>query len=134
MPGGVTTRVVLAAMLCRAVLCVAPGIVPGIVLVGTADAQSGNQSSFLGSNQTGSLDCNKGPAQVMGSYNVLRISGACSGLQVAGSGNKITVELGPGGTLNVSGSNNAITWSSTDGKPPTLTSAGSGNAVSPPLE
>jgi Protein of unknown function (DUF3060) len=126
MPGGAITRVVFPALVCCAVLCVVP--------LGTVDAQSGNQSSFAGSNQTGSLDCNKGPAQVMGSYNVLRISGACSGLQVAGSGNKITVELGPGGTLNVSGSNNAITWSSTDGKPPTLTSAGSGNAVMPPLE
>ena len=126
MPGGAITRVVLPAMACCAALCPAP--------TGRVDAQSGNQSSFAGSNQTGSLDCNMGPAQVMGSYNVLRISGACSGLLVAGSGNKITVEFGPGGMLNVSGSNNAITWSSTDGKPPTLTSKGSGNAVSPPLE
>lgn len=126
MSAGAIMRVVLPAMVGCAALCVAAA--------GTVDAQSGNQSSFMGSNQTGSLDCNKGPAQVMGSYNVLRISGACSGLQVAGSGNKITVELGPGGTLNVSGSNNAITWTSTDGKPPTLTSKGSGNAVMPPLQ
>lgn len=126
MSAGAIMRVALPAMVGCAALCVAAA--------GTVDAQSGNQSSFTGSNQTGSLDCNKGPAQVMGSYNVLRISGACSSLQVAGSGNKITVELGPGGTLNVSGSNNAITWTSTDGKPPTLTSKGSGNAVMPPLQ
>jgi hypothetical protein len=96
--------------------------------VAEANAQvSGNQAVFLQSGQTATLDCNGGKAGVEGSNNVLTIKGKCTDLQVAGSGNKIAVEFGSGSAIEFAASGNAVKWSSSDGKPPRISSIGTGN-------
>ena len=64
---------------------------------------------------------------------MLTITGRCTGLDLAGSNNKITIEFGPGGVISFVGSNNTIAWTSTDGKPPKVTYVGAGNTLTPPV-
>jgi len=103
-------------------------------LVSAVAAQAGNQVRFLKSGQTATLDCLGGAAQILGSANVLTISGKCSALHVAGSGNRITIEFASDSTISLAGSKNAISWTSTDGKPPKISVAGSGNTLTPPIK
>jgi hypothetical protein len=79
------------------------------------------------------LDCAGGKAEIMGSNDVLTIKGNCSGLDLAGSGNKITIEFGRAAAINFVGSGNAIAWTSADGKPPKVTYVGSENTLTPPV-
>jgi len=122
MPSSMTMRVLASAMLCYG------------ALVGAAAAQAGNQVGFSKSGQTATLDCHGGAVQIMGSTNVLTISGKCSALNVAGSGNRITIEFAPGSAVSLAGSNNAISWTSTDGRPPKISAAGYGNTLTPPIK
>ena len=121
MPSSMTMRVLAYAMLCYG------------ALVSAVAAQPGNQVGFLNSGQTATLDCHGGAAQIMGSANVLTISGKCSALNVAGSGNRISIEFAPGSAISLAGSQNAISWTSTDGKPPKISVVGSGNTLTPPI-
>ncbi|MBV8335639.1 MAG: DUF3060 domain-containing protein [Alphaproteobacteria bacterium] len=116
--------------------CFAKGalaLVAFICSVGTVTAQTtGNQAGFLSSGQTARLDCNGGKAEIMGSNNKLTITGRCSALDLAGSGNTITIEFAAGATVQFVGSGNTITWTSVDGKAPKITYIGSNNMVKPP--
>ena len=103
-------------------------------LVSAAAAQAGNQVGFIRSGQTATFDCHGGAVQILGSANVLTISGKCSALNVAGSENRITIEFAPGSAMSLAGSKNAIAWTSTDGKPPKISVAGSGNTLTPPIQ
>jgi hypothetical protein len=99
-----------------------------------AEAQTaGNQAGFLFSGQTATLDCAGGKAEVIGSNNVLTIKGGCTGLDLSGSTNKITIEFGPGAAISFVGSGNAIVWSSNDGKPPKVSYVGANNTITPPI-
>jgi hypothetical protein len=101
-------------------------------MVVPAEAQmSSNQAGFISSGQTATLDCAQGKAEIMGSNNVLTITGKCSGLELAGSGNKINIQFGPAAKVDFIGSDNVINWTSTDGKPPKITYVGSGNTLTP---
>ena len=121
MPSSTSSRVLVCAMLCYG------------TMGGTVAAQSDNQAGFVSSGQTATLDCHGGAAQIVGSTNVLTISGKCTALNVVGSGNKITIEFAPGSTIGAVGSNNAISWTSTDGKSPRISTLGSGNTLTPPI-
>jgi hypothetical protein len=104
----------------------------GTMATGQTVAQvSGNQTGFINSGQTATLDCSGGKAAVVGSYNTLTITGKCSNLDLAGSVNKISIDFGPAAKVNVWGSGNAIIWTSADGKPPTINSVGSWNTLTP---
>jgi hypothetical protein len=103
----------------------------GILACPAAGQGSNNQAGFVNSGQTATLDCLGGKAEIVGGDNVLAIKGKCSNLDLAGSGNKITIEFGPAAKVSILGSNNAIVWTSVDGKPPTINYVGSGNAVTP---
>ena len=78
---------------------------------------------------TGTLDCDGGKAAIGGSNNEVTITGKCSTLDLGGSVNKVTIDLGQAATVNISGAVNAIFWSSTDGKPPTINDVGSVNKL-----
>jgi hypothetical protein len=105
-----------------------------LLCCGAAAAQvSGNQAGFVASGQTGTLDCAGGKAEIMGSNNTLTISGNCAGLDMYGSGNKLTVQFKPGAQISFVGSGNAISWTSADGKPPRVSYVGSGNTLTPPI-
>jgi Protein of unknown function (DUF3060) len=87
-----------------------------------------------GNKITATLDCVGGNAAIRGSANVLNITGKCSSLKLNGSGNKITIEFGPAAKVDIYGSSNAIVWTSTDGKPPTINYVGSANTVTPQVQ
>jgi hypothetical protein len=92
---------------------------------------SRNEAGFISSGQTATLDCVGGKAEIVGNNNALTITGRCSNLDLAGSENKITIEFGPAAKVSIVGSNNAIIWTSVDGKPPTISSVGAANALTP---
>jgi Protein of unknown function (DUF3060) len=119
---GMTKPLVVLAALCVGAAKVA------------AEAQvSGNEVGFVNSGQTAKLDCAGGKAAILGSSNVLTITGNCSALALAGSDNKITIRFGPDAQISLVGSGNAIAWVSTDGKPPRVTYVGSDNTLTPPI-
>jgi hypothetical protein len=95
---------------------------------------STNRAGFVSSGQTATLNCAGGAAEIMGSNNVLTITGKCSKLDLAGSNNKITIEFASGATISFVGSSNAITWSSADAKPPKVSYVGSDNTLTPPIQ
>jgi hypothetical protein len=80
------------------------------------------------------LDCVGGNATIKGSANVLTITGKCSSLKLAGTGNKITIEFGPAANIDIYGTSNTIVWTSTDGKPPTVKYYGTANTVTPQVQ
>jgi len=99
-----------------------------------ASAQgSGNTGGYISSGQTASLDCAGHTAAIIGNDNILTIGGNCSSLGLSGSGNKITIQFAPGARIQFVGANNTINWTTTDGKPPKVSSVGSGNTISPPI-
>jgi Protein of unknown function (DUF3060) len=105
------------------------------ILAAAASAQvSSNAAGFVDSEQTATLDCVGGKAEIMGSNNVLTITGKCSGLELAGSGNRINIQFGPAAKVDFVGSDNVINWTSTDGKPPKLSYVGSGNRLTPSVQ
>ena len=73
-----------------------------------------------GSNQTTTLDCAGGGAHIFGSNNTLTLTGACTWLDMVGSNNPIIIALANGANIEFAGSNNAITWTSPDGKEPVV--------------
>jgi hypothetical protein len=79
---------------------------------------------FVNSGQTATLDCLGGKAEIVDGDNVLAVKGKCSDLDLAGSGNTITIEFGPAAKVSILGSNNTIVWTSVDGKPPAINMSG----------
>jgi hypothetical protein len=103
--------------------------------VGPATAQaSGNKVGFVNSGQTATLNCAGGKAEIVGSNNVLTVTGNCANLELAGSDNKITIQLAAAAKISFVGSNNAIAWTSADGKPPTVSYMGAGNSMTPSVQ
>ena len=63
-----------------------------------------------------------------GDRNVLRLTGECRDVTVAGRRNDIHVEVPPGGTIEVTGARNDVTWRQTrPGPAPTLRATGPNN-------
>jgi hypothetical protein len=89
----------------------------------------GAGASFIGSGQTTTLDCAGGGAHVLGSNNTLVLTGRCRWLDMVGSNNTVVVAFGDGANIEFAGSNNAITWTSPDGKEPVVRHVGSGNTL-----
>ena len=70
----------------------------------------GAGASFIGSGQT-------------------TLAGACKWLDMVGSNNTVVVAFANGANIEFAGSNNAITWTSPDGKEPVVRHVGSGNTL-----
>jgi hypothetical protein len=87
----------------------------------------GAGASFIGSGQTATLDCATGGAHILGSNNTLTLTGGCRWLDMVGSNNAVVVAFADGANIVFAGSNNAITWTSPDGKEPAVRHIGSGN-------
>jgi hypothetical protein len=98
-------------------------------LVVLAACDSADAVSVAGSNVTETLDCRGGSAAVAGSNDVLNLTGGCTALKVAGSNNRVIVEVAKGATISVTGSNNTVTWKSDGDVPPQVVQTGSDNTV-----
>lgn len=72
----------------------------------------------------GTLDCDGGKIAIGVSNNAVTITGKCSDLDLGGSVNRVMIDFGQAEMVNISGSVNAIVWSSADGKPPTINDVG----------
>ena len=97
--------------------------------LGDGLSSEGAGALFAGSNQTTTLDCAGGGAHIFGSNNTLTLTGGCTRLDMVGSNNTIVVALASGANIEFAGSNNAITWTSPDGKEPVVRHLGSGNTL-----
>jgi len=109
------------------------GLILGLLHVGLASPAAA-QAGFVSSGKTATLDCSGGGAAITGSNNVLTITGNCTDLRLTGSNNKISIQLGSAARINFVGSNNAIAWTSANGKPPTVNYVGLGNTMTPPVQ
>jgi hypothetical protein len=89
----------------------------------------GAGASFIGSGQTTTLNCAGGGAHILGSNNTLTLTGACKWLDMVGSNNTVIAAFDNGANIEFAGSNNAITWTSPDGKEPVVRHVGSGNTL-----
>jgi hypothetical protein len=97
--------------------------------LGDGLSSEGAGALFAGSNQTTTLDCAGSGAHIFGSNNTLTLTGGCTWLDMVGSNNTIIVALAKGANIDFAGSNNAITWTSPDGKEPVVRHLGSGNTL-----
>ena len=95
----------------------------------TAKMRSNAGASFIGFGQTTTLNCAGGGAHILGSNNTLTLTGACKWLDMVGSNNTVVVAFANGANIEFAGSNNAITWTSPDGKEPVVRHVGSGNTL-----
>jgi hypothetical protein len=64
---------------------------------------NGHQRSFA---------CDGRRAVIEGTDNVITFTGTCSGLDISGTGNSVTIQLAPKAPLNVEGVNNSVRWQS----------------------
>ena len=110
-------------------LTMLPGAFAQTKKLGDGLTFEGAGASFIGSGQTTTLNCAGGGAHILGSNNTLTLTGACKWLDMVGSNNTVIVAFGNGANIEFAGSNNAITWTSPDGKEPVVRHVGSGNTL-----
>lgn len=73
--------------------------------------------------------CGELPVLVEVSHAGLGLIGSCGYVRVAGDHLDLSVDLSPGGTIEVTGGHNDITWRQPRGpRPPTLINAGTSNS------
>jgi len=78
---------------------------------------------------TRSVACNGGPAQVEGARNLIKFTGVCTGLQVRGDGNAISIPLSGQSLIDIEGGHNRVRYSSSAGIQPRLRVVGDGTEV-----
>ena len=106
-----------------AALAVTAGLVVGLGVARAADPAV----NFAGSGANFAGDCHGQDASLAGSNNTVTIRGACRAFQIAGDGNRVLVDMAPGGTIKVYGNNNQVSWSSSGEVQ--VTTVGPGNTV-----
>jgi hypothetical protein len=109
------------------------GVAAGLIGVAMLDGALAQTPSvqFAGSNQATTLDCAGGGAQIAGSNNRLTLTGRCTTLGVFGSNNTVRVALATNARIQFAGSNNAVTWTSPNGKGPIVQHFGANNTLTP---
>jgi hypothetical protein len=89
------------------------GIAVGVT-AGAGTARAADPAvNFAGSNTRFTGDCHGQDASLAGSGNTVTIRGACRAFQIAGGDNRVLVDMAPGGTIKIYGSNNQVSWTST---------------------
>ncbi|MFP2924686.1 DUF3060 domain-containing protein [Pyxidicoccus sp. 3LG] len=86
--------------------------------------------SVVDSGRTATLDCGQGgEVSISGSSNKISLTGECKSVSVSGSDNKVQMETV--GRIDVSGTDNAITWKKglAQGKKPKISNSGVDNRV-----
>jgi Protein of unknown function (DUF3060) len=90
------------------------GAAAGVTISSSAAAWARDpEVNFAGSNSHFAGDCRGQDANLSGSGNTVTIHGGCRAFQIAGGDNRVLVDMAPGGTIKVFGSNNEVSWSST---------------------
>ncbi|NHZ32561.1 DUF3060 domain-containing protein [Massilia rubra] len=88
------------------------------VALASDDDTSGTTSSdkdkieVSGNGHQRSFACEGRRAVIEGTDNVITFTGVCSGLELSGTGNSVTIQLAPKAPLSVEGVNNSVRWQS----------------------
>jgi hypothetical protein len=107
---------------------IAAAVVAGVVgAAGSAAWGADPAVNFAGSGANFAGDCHGQDASLAGSNNTVTIRGACRAFQIAGDGNRVLVDMSPGGTIKVYGNKNEVSWTSIGEIQ--VTTVGPGNTV-----
>jgi hypothetical protein len=90
-----------------------------------------NGAHLAGSDQTKTLDCAGGWARIAGANNNVTLTGNCEGLTIYGSRNTVQAAFQTDAQVRFVGSNNAVTWTTPDGKEPKALHLGASNTMTP---
>lgn len=83
---------------------------------------------YTDSRVKGSIDCGGRPVVLDGNRSVLRLTGPCRRVTVAGRRNDVHVEVAPGGLVEITGAHNNVTWRQVgEGRRPELRVVGPSN-------
>nr|WP_295111715.1 DUF3060 domain-containing protein [uncultured Caulobacter sp.] len=93
---------------------------------GLAGAPDAVRVTGIGQSRT--VACDGRAAVVEGTDHDLTFTGACAGLTLTGTGNKITIDLAPGAPVSVTGTDQTVRWRAV--KPPKVNVTGIDNSVS----
>lgn len=103
--------------------------VPLVLAAGVASAGSANKPiEISGVEHQRSIACDGRDVVVDGVDHVLTFTGDCASLTLSGSGSKITIDLKPGATVEVNGTDHTVRWRSA--RPPKVSVSGVDNNVS----
>ncbi len=107
---------------CLAAACTArPGGPPGPVLI--------NGIMVYGDGAPSTIACDVRPVQLNGNHTSIRVTGDCGFVRVAGEHNDIGVDVAPGGTIEITGAHNDVTWiQARPGPAPVLEDHGASNS------
>jgi hypothetical protein len=91
-------------------------------------AQEDGWLRYQESRMSGTLSCPGKPILLAGSRLQLRLSGGCQMVRVAGEHSDVYIEVAPGGTIEITGNHNDVTWVlARSGGTPRLIDGGSRN-------
>jgi hypothetical protein len=72
--------------------------------------------------------CGAMPIQLTGNRLDTKVTGECQQIRITGAHNDIVVEIAPGGSIEILGSNDDVSWRQTQpGSPPRLIDTGANN-------
>ena len=99
------------------------------------EARPVQQSGFMVYNANGArqaIACDSLPIQLNGNHTSIRLTGACRFVRVAGKHNDIAVDVAPGGTIEITGQHNDVSWRQVrPGPAPLLLDHGPSNSFHP---
>jgi hypothetical protein len=97
--------------------------------VSMAPVMEGGQARYAASRAKSTIQCAGQPIVLSGDRNLLRLTGDCRDVTVAGRRNDVHVDIEPGGTIEITGARNDVTWRQTGpGPAPNLKPTGPNNA------
>lgn len=65
---------------------------------------------YSASQASQTIPCDTRPVQLNGSRTEIRLTGPCRFVRLIGGHNDVSVELAPGGGIEITGSHNDVTW------------------------
>ncbi len=111
-------------------VCALPGVaaVPALAQAPPAAVRQNGWLIYGASHLAQRLPCAPTPILVTGSHTDTAIKGACAYVRVSGEHNDVDVEVAAGGTIEITGAHNDVTWHQvTPGPPPRLISGRESN-------
>ena len=97
--------------------------------VSMAPVMESGQARYTASRAKSTIQCAGQPIVLSGDRNLLRLTGDCRDVTVAGRRNDVHVDIEPGGTIEITGARNDVTWRQTGpGPAPNLKPTGPNNA------
>jgi hypothetical protein len=101
-------------------------------MIGSAAAGGPSGWQRFSSNAPARIQCGELPIVLEGNHTNLTLSGNCGYVRVAGNHNDIAIELAPGGTIEITGAHNDVSWTQPNAAiPATFYNRGESNTFHP---